>query len=96
MLSSALGRAGAVTTALALTMASAVAVTTAPARAGIVPLFHPTVSDYAQVSASETPPTEAQCFSAGRRCFTPQSTRAAYNLNPTLNKGTVTIKDTPI
>jgi len=87
MLSSALGRAGAVTTALALTMASAVAVTTAPARAAIVPLFHPTVSDYAQVSASETPPTEAQCFSAGRRCFTPQSTRAAYDVNPLYAQG---------
>ncbi|HET6940504.1 MAG TPA: S53 family peptidase [Nocardioides sp.] len=46
------------------------------------PLFHPNVSDYAQVSASETPPTQAQCNSVGRRCFTPQSTRAAYNINP--------------
>jgi subtilase family serine protease len=45
-------------------------------------LMHPVVSDYAQVSTSETPPTEAQCFSAGRRCFTPQSTRAAYDVNP--------------
>ncbi|HEY3541983.1 MAG TPA: S53 family peptidase [Gaiellaceae bacterium] len=46
------------------------------------PVPHPIVSDYAQVSASTTPPTEAQCFSVGRRCFTPASTRAAYNLNP--------------
>jgi len=44
--------------------------------------MHPTVSDYSQVSTSTTPPTEDQCFSAGRRCFTPQSTRAAYNVNP--------------
>lgn len=42
--------------------------------------LHPTVSDYVQVSASTTPPTEAQCYSVGRRCFTPTSTRAAYNV----------------
>ncbi|GAA3690020.1 hypothetical protein GCM10022399_02170 [Terrabacter ginsenosidimutans] len=42
--------------------------------------LHPTVSDYVQISASTTPPTEAQCYSVGRRCFTPTSTRAAYNV----------------
>jgi subtilase family serine protease len=47
-----------------------------------LPLPHPLVSDYAQISASETPPTEAQCFSAGRRCFSPQAIRASYNLLP--------------
>jgi subtilase family serine protease len=49
--------------------------------------MHPNVSDYAQVSTSETPPTEAQCFSVGRRCFTPQSTRAAYNVGPLYTQG---------
>jgi len=42
----------------------------------------PTVAEYAFVSASATPPTEAQCFSVGRRCFTPQAIQAAYNLGP--------------
>jgi subtilase family serine protease len=42
--------------------------------------LHPTVSDYVQITSSATPPTEAQCYSAGRRCFTPTSTRAAYNV----------------
>jgi subtilase family serine protease len=28
------------------------------------------------------PPTQAQCASVGRRCFTPQAIRAAYNLGP--------------
>ena len=42
--------------------------------------IHPTVSDYVQITSSATPPTEAQCYSAGRRCFTPTSTRAAYNV----------------
>lgn len=49
--------------------------------------FQPTVADYAQVSASTTPPTQAQCNSVGRRCFNPQSVRAAYNLQPLYSKG---------
>jgi subtilase family serine protease len=47
-----------------------------------LPVPQPLVADYAQITASETPPTAAQCFSAGRRCFTPQSVRAAYNVPP--------------
>jgi subtilase family serine protease len=48
-------------------------------------VLHPTVSDFAFVSSGETPPTEAQCFSATpvkRRCFTPQAIQAAYHLGP--------------
>ncbi|HET7034990.1 MAG TPA: S53 family peptidase [Thermomicrobiaceae bacterium] len=45
-------------------------------------LMHPTVGDYAFITASETPPTEAQCMSVGRRCFSPQAIQAAYNLGP--------------
>src|SRR3954452_13107180 len=47
-----------------------------------VPLPHPLVSDYQQVSRSETPPTQAQCASAGRRCFSPRAIRASYNVLP--------------
>src|SRR5205823_4465284 len=50
-------------------------------------MMHPTVSDYVQISTSTTPPTEAQCFSVGRRCFTPQATRAAYNVAPLYASG---------
>jgi len=50
-------------------------------------LFHPTVADYFQMTTSTTPPTEAQCFSAGRRCFDPATTQAAYNLAPLYAKG---------
>jgi subtilase family serine protease len=46
-----------------------------------------TVSDFTQVSTNETPPTQAQCASVGRRCFNPTSTRAAYNLNPLYQQG---------
>jgi subtilase family serine protease len=48
---------------------------------------HPTVSDYAQVSTSAVPPTQAQCASVGRRCFSPQAIRAAYNLQPLYDAG---------
>jgi subtilase family serine protease len=51
------------------------------------PVFHPAVAEYSQVAASETPPTEAQCYSAARRCFTPQSVRAAYNVAPLYARG---------
>jgi len=49
--------------------------------------IHPAYSDAVQVSTSETPPTEAQCMSVGRRCFNPESVRAAYNLGPLYDAG---------
>jgi subtilase family serine protease len=58
-----------------------------PSRSAALPVPHPTVSDYAQVSTSTTPPTQAQCASVGRRCFNPASTRAAYNLQPLYQQG---------
>jgi subtilase family serine protease len=51
------------------------------------PIPHPTVSDFAQVSTSVTPPTQAQCASAGRRCFAPQAIQAAYNVGPLYQAG---------
>jgi len=74
---------GAATAVLALAGLSGASVS-GPATAGV---FHPTVSDYVQVSASTTPPTQAQCASVGRRCFSPQSIRAAYNLQPLYSAG---------
>ena len=53
---------------------------TGVAAAGVV--MHPTVSDYAQISSSTTPPSEAQCESVGRTCFTPQAIQSAYDLGP--------------
>src|SRR5206468_1691843 len=60
------------------------AATTAAAH---LPALVPMVAEWTQVSSSETPPTQAQCFSAGRRCFDPASTRAAYNLGPLYAQG---------
>ena len=56
-----------------------------PAAAGVV--MHPTVSDFVQINASNTPPTEAQCFSVGRRCFTPQAIQSAYHVGPLYQQG---------
>src|SRR5258708_26318438 len=67
--------------------AAVVAATGGKVQRAALPLPRPTVNDYTLVSASTTPPTELQCFTAnsdsgGRRCFTPASMRSAYNLAP--------------
>ena len=50
--------------------------------AGSLPAPIPAVADYQYLSASTTPPAETDCFSVGRRCFTPTSMQASYNLPP--------------
>jgi len=75
--------AAAATAAFALAPSTAAGTASGPA----YPAVTPAVSDYLQVAASETPPTEAQCYSVGRRCFTPASTHAAYNVNPLYASG---------
>lgn len=47
--------------------------------AASAPVFQPAVSDWQLISTSTTPPTEAQCYSAGRRCFMPASMANSYN-----------------
>jgi subtilase family serine protease len=42
----------------------------------------PAITDSQLVSAALTPPTEAQCFAIGRRCFTAASMENSYNLPP--------------
>jgi subtilase family serine protease len=49
--------------------------------------LQPLVAEYQFLSAGTTPPTEAQCFSVGRRCFTPASMQASYNLGPLYTRG---------
>jgi subtilase family serine protease len=82
----AVGLAGALALAAAAG-ATGSSTTTVTATAASGSALHPAVADYQQLTTSTTPPTEAQCNSAGRRCFTPQSTRAAYNVNPLLAAG---------
>ena len=47
----------------------------------------PAVSEYQFLSASTTPPAETDCFSVGRRCFTPTSMQNSYNLAPLYTLG---------
>jgi subtilase family serine protease len=71
----------------------------APAAQPRLPLPKPLLQDYERISSWEAPPTQAQCFAASRRCFTPQGIRAAYNLQPLYDGGydgrghTITIVD---
>jgi subtilase family serine protease len=68
--------------ALACAAAMAVAAGPGAASAAGLPAPKPTVSDFQWLTGSQTPPTEANCFSVGRRCFTPTSMRNSYNLGP--------------
>ncbi len=47
----------------------------------------PAVSDYQLLTASTTPPTEAQCFAVGRRCFTATAMQNSYDLPPLYAQG---------
>jgi subtilase family serine protease len=67
--------------------AALVALLAGHASASAAPVPHPTVSDWQLISSSETPPTEAQCESVGRTCFTPQAIQSAYNLGPLYHQG---------
>lgn len=67
--------------ALALAAAGTLAATPGAAAAAY-PHVRPAVADFTQLTTSATPPTQAQCASAGRRCFTPQGVRAAYDVGP--------------
>jgi subtilase family serine protease len=46
------------------------------------PAARPLIGEYAQITTSHAPPSEAQCESAGRRCFTPQALQSAYDVAP--------------
>src|SRR5512136_1669033 len=51
------------------------------------PAFRPAVAEWQFISDGVTPPTEAQCYSAGRRCFTPQAMANSYNYATLLAAG---------
>jgi subtilase family serine protease len=55
--------------------------------ASAVPVPVPAVSEYQFLSASTTQPSQADCASVGRRCFTPTSMQNSYNLRPLLAAG---------
>jgi subtilase family serine protease len=72
----------AVFSGFALTITAGGTTVAAPAALARSSAIHPAVSEYVQLNSTEKPPTQAQCISVGRRCFTPVSTRAAYNVPP--------------
>jgi len=43
------------------------------------PLFQPAIAEWLQLNSSTTPPTQADCATVGRRCFTPASMANSYN-----------------
>ncbi len=51
------------------------------------PTFQPAVAEWQFLTASTTPPTQAQCNSAGRRCFIPASMANSYNYASLLASG---------
>ena len=74
--------------ALATAGALAVLGSQGPASAGAAyPTVHPQVSDMVQMTTGTTPPSQAACVAVGRRCFTPASMQASYDLGPLLSSG---------
>ena len=52
------------------------------------PVFTPAVSEWQLIAKNTTqPPTEAECFAMGIRCFSPQAMHAAYNYGPLFAQG---------
>ncbi|HVB43541.1 MAG TPA: S53 family peptidase [Streptosporangiaceae bacterium] len=74
--------------AAVLLAGTAAALSMAPSAAGggtmaaRLPAPVPAISDFLYMTGSQIPPTEANCMAAGRRCFTPASMQASYNLGP--------------
>src|SRR5256885_1313597 len=75
------------TVAVTAAMLVAMGLSTVPAAGGAPPTVVPNVADYMYLGAGETPPTQAQCNTAGRRCFTPSVMQTAYNVSPLLAQG---------
>jgi subtilase family serine protease len=73
--------------AVAIVTFSLVGAAASPQAGGSVVSFRPAVSDFGFISASETPPTQAQCASVGRRCFGPAAMQNSYNLAPLYAQG---------
>jgi subtilase family serine protease len=45
-------------------------------------LFQPAVAEWQFLKSSATPPSEAACYAAGIRCFTPVAMQNSYNVGP--------------
>jgi subtilase family serine protease len=75
-----------------LAFAGAAALGLGPTGAGLavsssLPQPAPTIADYQFLSTGLIPPTQANCNSVGRRCFSPDSMQNSYNLKPLYQAG---------
>jgi subtilase family serine protease len=50
-------------------------------------LFQPAVAEWQFLSSSTAPPSEADCFAVGRRCFNPTAMQNSYNVTPLYGAG---------
>src|SRR5260370_37493706 len=58
-----------------------------PAISTLSAIPRPLVADFEFLAGSETPPTEAQCVSRGRRCFDPLAMQRSYDLTSLYTAG---------
>ena len=73
--------------ALVLAAVTVVTPSSGLAQVALTPVIHPAVAEWEQLTTSETPPTQAQCASVNRRCFSPQAIRSAYDIAPLYASG---------
>jgi subtilase family serine protease len=72
---------------LALAAALKPANTTSPQTGTTSALFQPAVAEWQFVKSSIVPPSEAECYAAGVRCFSPQAMQNSYNIPPLYAQG---------
>jgi len=66
----------------------AVAGTAAPSVPAAFSAIRPAVTnDFHFLTSDQTPPSEDQCYSVDRRCFSPDAMRNSYNLGPLYDQG---------
>lgn len=53
----------------------------------LYPIAVPHANDSVQVATGLVPPSQAGCVAVGRRCFTPASMQASYDIGPLLSAG---------
>ncbi len=71
-------------TALAAALAAAML---SSGQRSALPVPRPTLDDYELISTGTTPPTQTQCASVRRRCFSPTAMQNSYNLGPLYAQG---------
>lgn len=74
----------------AAALAAVVALSLTSSSAPVAPervVFTPAAVSWVLMNQDDTPPTEAECYAGGFRCFTPTSMANAYNITPLHGNG---------